>query len=1113
MQYLISGGMGRLVLLIGLFTFLPQAYARAVFAHFMVGNTERYEVSDWKHDITLAQEAHIDAFALNMAHNEATNERSVRNAFQAAESLGFQLFFSFDYAGNGPWPQSEVIAMLQKYSSSSAHYRYQGKPFVSTFEGPGNAEDWIAIKAATGCFFVPDWSSLGAKPALQLAGGVADGLFSWAAWPTGLGRMNTYVDASYIQYLEESGKPYMMPASPWFYTNMPGYDKNWLWHSDSLWYDRWVEIAYLQPEWVEIISWNDYGESHYIGPLNDKAYVAFLTGRAPYNYVLDMPHDGWRTQLPYLIDLYKTGTSSVTKENLVVWYRTNPRTTCSGGGTTGNTASQLQIEYDAYTLVDDKVFFSALLGSNATITVSIGGLEYDGRWEFEPDGGVGIYHGSFPFNLHLIGEVIVTISRNSKDVLTVKGKAISDTCVSGLANFNPWVGSATAGSTIKAVSPKLKLSEQTCIKGSGAGNFAGLCQFTCKYGYCPVGACYCTAMGAEKKKPKATGKKGYPKNGDANYGGLCSFACNLGYCPESACSDTPSPPYIPPSSPFAARACTGGESEHGEKYAGLCSFACAYGYCPISTCWCATVGDLNVPPPPSDVKGVPDTSDADEYELLKGLCNFACSRDYCPPGACRLASEGDDEYDDDDGDDDRPTEIIVDGSIWQDANPAVSCGSDCILVLPPVTLPSPTVITFDNDQGGYQTTLNVAWEVPVTTTLPDGQVVTTSSISHILQETRISVPPTTVSVLPLWPVTITSPTPTTTIYPMYRIPPQTIVITDDPNPLSEEGVSHPPVTRDITIPPYPWVSESARDTKIPPVTFTSASDSSNGPKCTNRARCGSGCHSRSFCGDGPCLIGCGGGGFAASNDPKPLPNPHPGPSHNKNDDPEDDDDDSQTCTTTATVTDVWVSCSTINPSSTSCTTTSSHVHTGCRATASATTTGVSDTCLLNSRDEDQGSDGGAGSGLITTIDDRKSTATSATKTTATPKPIPTRSVQQGVLTCRSDIDNYPQGDSRYYATLTDISTAAQQMCEGLFTDFNDGVQFTSVKGIGERNTWSLVMQYTKGSGCPAAPNFKAKKHQAAIDTCTENLNVIINNCDVAANGHDYWKRGGKFVRD
>lgn len=53
-----------------------------------------------------------------------------------------------------------------------------------------------------------------------------------------------------------------------------------------------MEVEYIQPEWVEIISWNDYGESHYIGPLNDKAYIAFTTGKVPYNYVRGMPHDG-----------------------------------------------------------------------------------------------------------------------------------------------------------------------------------------------------------------------------------------------------------------------------------------------------------------------------------------------------------------------------------------------------------------------------------------------------------------------------------------------------------------------------------------------------------------------------------------------------------------------------------------------------------------------------------------------------------------------------------------------------------------------------------------------------------------------------------------------------
>lgn len=81
---------------------------------------------------------------------------------------------------------------------------------------------------------MPDWSSRGAREALELAGGVADGLFSWAAWPWGNTDGDTYVDASYVDFLERAGnKPYMMPVSPWFYTNMPGFDKNWLWRGKS----------------------------------------------------------------------------------------------------------------------------------------------------------------------------------------------------------------------------------------------------------------------------------------------------------------------------------------------------------------------------------------------------------------------------------------------------------------------------------------------------------------------------------------------------------------------------------------------------------------------------------------------------------------------------------------------------------------------------------------------------------------------------------------------------------------------------------------------------------------------------------------------------------------
>lgn len=58
---------------------------------------------------------------------------------------------------------------------------------------------------------------MGAQVAASLAGGVADGLFSLAAWPYRPNDMETYNDASYI----DDSNPYMMPISPWFFTNMP----------------------------------------------------------------------------------------------------------------------------------------------------------------------------------------------------------------------------------------------------------------------------------------------------------------------------------------------------------------------------------------------------------------------------------------------------------------------------------------------------------------------------------------------------------------------------------------------------------------------------------------------------------------------------------------------------------------------------------------------------------------------------------------------------------------------------------------------------------------------------------------------------------------------------
>lgn len=73
-------------------------------------------------------------------------------------------------------------------------------------------------------------------------------------------------DASYKSWL--GGKTYMAPVSPWFSTHYGPevlYSKNFVFPSGPLWYNRWQEILTGGFNFVEIITWNDIGESHYVG--------------------------------------------------------------------------------------------------------------------------------------------------------------------------------------------------------------------------------------------------------------------------------------------------------------------------------------------------------------------------------------------------------------------------------------------------------------------------------------------------------------------------------------------------------------------------------------------------------------------------------------------------------------------------------------------------------------------------------------------------------------------------------------------------------------------------------------------------------------------------------
>ncbi|KAH7109411.1 glycosyl hydrolase family 71-domain-containing protein [Dendryphion nanum] len=630
------------------------ASPRGVFAHFMVGNTATFTAQDWANNIDKAAAAHIDGFALNIAADWKYNGDALALAFPAAAARGFKLIFSFDYAGGGAWPKSVVTKLVKQYGNHPAYWQHDGKPLVSTFEGPENAEDWHDIKAETGCFFMPDWSSMGAGPAVALAGGVADGLFSWAAWPWASRPMDTFTDRSYQQAL--NGKPYMMAVSPWFFTNLPGYNKNWMWLGGNLWYERWQQTLDIKPDYVQIISWNDFGESHHIGPLDDKQYTAFKVGEAPYNYVKDYPHEGWLKHLPFMIDTYMGRDPSFNEESALVVHQVTWAETCNGGGTTANTASQLQMEYPPQAVSYDMLYIAALLTEPTDLYIESGGTPIfvsSDKWEISPDGGIGLYYTSV--YMKSPGKQSVLFQRpratgGGNAALTTIVTEVDQDCPGNVANWNAkmvyraWNAPRIGGS----YKHKVPLKDRKCISGWGWDNFNPLCSYTCKYSYCPD-SCVCTNMGKEKEQPKPKYEVGYPANGDANYEGLCKFAWNLGgsSIDSRACSATKQPAYVPSVSPFLPQACVKGTGPGDNQ--GLCDYACNFGFCPINVCKCISSGALNKPP------AVTDPVDWKVFKDLKdgGLCQFACSRGYCPDHCLAVMPVEGEEEDDDDGDSDR----------------------------------------------------------------------------------------------------------------------------------------------------------------------------------------------------------------------------------------------------------------------------------------------------------------------------------------------------------------------------------------------------------------------------------------------------------------------------
>ncbi|RDL36853.1 uncharacterized protein BP5553_06205 [Venustampulla echinocandica] len=424
---------------------LPYAVSaqKSVFAHIVVGNTAAHSVTTWGTDISLAQAAGIDAFVLNIGLGDTNTPGQVANAFSAAEAAGstFKLFFAFDYLGgpSGAWPATgdfpnSVVSFVNKYKTSPAYFKFNNLPFVSTFEGTGNVNDWAQggpIRSGTGgVYFVPDWTSLGPGGITGVSDKI-DGAFNFDMWPEGAHNKTADVDKAWQGALGQ--KSYMMGVSPWFFHSATGFGPNWLWRGDDLWADSWAQTLDVNPQFVQIVTWNDYAEATYIGPLHDPSEIAAGSGQ----YVNNMPHDSWRDFLPYYIGKFKNSPPAIDRDQMQFWYRLAPASAGSTCGVTANNPNQGQQALPPDAVLQDGVFFSALLKADAKVTVQIGSgplVSFDGKQ--------GINHWSTPFNGNT-GAPVFSIVRDGVTVNSGKGAAIeaNTNLPSGCANYNAWVGS------------------------------------------------------------------------------------------------------------------------------------------------------------------------------------------------------------------------------------------------------------------------------------------------------------------------------------------------------------------------------------------------------------------------------------------------------------------------------------------------------------------------------------------------------------------------------------------------------------------------------------------------------------------------------------------------
>ncbi|TFY60494.1 hypothetical protein EVJ58_g5116 [Rhodofomes roseus] len=451
---------------------------KLVVAHHIIGFTDPYAVSDWQSDIQLAYDSGLDGFALNVG-SESWEPTQVANAYQAAKNLGldFKLFVSLDMS-SFPCTTADDASILRDYVTNYASHPNQllwnGKVFISTFSGSdctfgqsSAAAGWQSefINQLTGSNAVHFVPSFFVDPStFTTFNGVMNGDFNWnGGWPIDLtyasaqselgsnagdlddatfpssvegtltGNIGVFAtDSQYINGLNSvsgSDKTYIAAVTPWFFTHYSPqtYNKNWIYLADYWSYNtRWETLIEKrdQVDVVEIVTWNDYSESHYIGPIE---------GSQPNSqaWTNGMPHLGWLAMTNYYATAFREGSyPAITKDQIYMWARPHPKNADSSDSVGKPTS---------YQLTEDKLWAVVFAQSNAIVVISTA----SGTTQT-----VDVSAGVTKLSMDLVpgSGMSATMTRNGQTVVSLEpGSAFTFNASPEIYNYNAFVAYATSG--------------------------------------------------------------------------------------------------------------------------------------------------------------------------------------------------------------------------------------------------------------------------------------------------------------------------------------------------------------------------------------------------------------------------------------------------------------------------------------------------------------------------------------------------------------------------------------------------------------------------------------------------------------------------------------------